>query len=133
FKDLDLISHTSEISYDWETNRLQIKFVVYPKYKSLSKMPAKEICKKATSRVRETFGTDYEEDDIRGFISISRFFGHTGFTNKIRPANLMEEVENSTKIIIRVFANKTDKPIYKNIASSESPLMGKEVLFIATE
>lgn len=132
FKELDLISNHSNIRYDWDKNRLEIEFIVYPKYKNLSKMPAKEICKKAISHVRESFGTQHKSD-TRALLSVSRFFEHTGFTNKTRPKNLMEEVENSAKVQIKVYGNKTDKPPYKNIASCEGSLMGKEILFLENE
>jgi hypothetical protein len=129
FKNIDLINSNSSIGYDWDKNRLKIEFVVYPKYAGLNKVSAIEICKLATTQVRKAFGTEFK-NDLRSVFGVSKFFEHEGFVNKSRPDKLMEEVEHSTKIIINVYANKSDEPPFSQLLSCESPLMGKDVLII---
>lgn len=129
FKDLDLITSNSNTSYDWEKNRLLIEVRVFLKYGSLKKMPSNEVCKNATNEIREAFSTQYPKE-IRKITGISKFFEHEGFVNNSKPNNLMEEVENSTNISIRVLASKTDTVPFDSKVSCESPLMGTDVLII---
>lgn len=128
FEELDLIKVNSSVGYDWDKNRLQLGFVVYPKHMSLELTPAKELCGKMLLGIRSGFSAEFG-DNIRDVMGISRFFERESFQSKSRPKSLMKDIENATVLQVHVYTSLTDKPPYRRVVHCEGSLMGEKVMF----
>lgn len=78
-----------------------------------------------TQTLRREFLTDRDRH-VRRTLGIYRFFGHIGFKGKQEPLDAFEEIEQITVINVSIYS---DKDPGRLILQSESPLMGKEILF----
>lgn len=129
--DLDLISATSNVDYDWDRNRVIMEFIVYPRYISLGARPARELCSQLTGRVKGHFGVGNGPDLVFSLEpGIGRLFDHMFFESKNRPLNLADEVNGLAVIRIQVWASPKDEPMFLPIITSESSLMGEDVLWL---
>ena len=137
-EEFDLINFQSwGVDYNWDRNRLVLKFAAYPKQKSLNKLPAKELCKELIWTVRWRFGVlkndaNLSNADREGTLETlgpSMFFKHTGFESKGRPDNLTEEIHNIIIIRVTIRTGKDDKAPYTSILACECPLTGKQILY----
>ena len=129
FDKMNLLSSRSNIQFDWNKNRIKIKFTIYPKHDSLSQSTKKEICKKAILRIKQEFGIGFGIE-YRKILGITRFFEHTGFEVKTRPKDLMDYIENATEIYVNIYASKEDKAPFNKIEACLSPLLGNEFFIV---
>jgi hypothetical protein len=88
-------------------------------------LSARDICTTITKTLRREFLTDRDRH-VRRSSGIYRFFGHIGFKGKDEPIGSFEEIEKITRINVSVYS---DKDPGRLLLYSESPLMGKEILF----
>ncbi len=119
------------VSYDSGRNRIVISLVVTREPMQGKEPPAsvkkhaKRICMTITETLRREFLTDRDRH-IRRSSGIYRFFGHIGSRGKQEPTDAFEEIERITLIHVSVYG--TEDP-GRLILLSESPLMGKEMVF----
>jgi len=132
----------SSVSYDWDRNRLIIRFYI-SMIKKESEKYAKDLCYSVTEKIRKSFL--FDEYQLKSFAGLSRFFRHKGFSlykDEKDRNNHITEIEKVICIDINVsFRNpdasyqlvdnlKTGIPSYKNILICESPLLGKDIYYV---
>jgi hypothetical protein len=121
----------STVSYDARRNKITISMIVTRQAEHENESPAsvrkssRDICKTVTQTLRREFLTD-RDTHARRSSGIYRFFGHIGFKGKDEPIDSFDEIEKVTVINVSVYS---DKDPGRLIVHSESPLMGKEILF----
>jgi len=121
----------STVTYDASRNNIIIFFVVTRHAEQANESPAsvnsssRVICKTITQTLRREFLTDRDKY-VRRSSGIYRFFGHIGFKGKKEPIGSFDEIEKITFINVSVYSEKDPGRL---ILHSESPLMGKEILF----
>ena len=120
------LSESADISYNWKKNRIEILIVVFVPKERLKSISAKEYCKIYTLRVRNLLITSLPDEDRVGN-GVFKYFKHYGYKNDDEPKKLMNEIENITYIYVRILEQANNSASMK--ASSESPLMGDEILF----
>jgi hypothetical protein len=121
----------STVTYDSSRNNIIISLVVTRLTQQANESPAsvdsssRDICKTITRTLRREFLTDRDRY-VRQSSGIYRFFGHIGFKGKNEPIGSFDEIEKITVINVSVYSEKDPGRL---ILHSESPLMGKEILF----
>lgn len=119
------------VRYDSPRNRIIISMVVTRKAQQEDEPPStvrtgsRDICKAITQTLRREFLTERDRH-VRRSSGIYRFFGHIGFKGKDEPIDAFDEIERITLINVSVYSEKDPGRL---IVHSESPLMGKEILF----
>lgn len=121
----------STVSYDSPGNNIIISVVVTRHTGQGNESPdsvrlsSREICKTITQTLRREFLTD-SDGRVRRSSGIYRFFGHIGFRGKDEPIGCYDEIEKITVISVSVYSEKDPGRL---ILHSESPLMGKAIVF----
>jgi hypothetical protein len=121
----------STVSYDPRRNKIIISVIVTRKAEQEQGSPtsvpsrSKDICKTITQTLRREFLTESDRH-VRRSSGIYRFFDHVGFKGQGEPVDSFNEIEKITVISVSVYSNKDPGRL---ILLSESPLMGKEILF----
>lgn len=121
----------STVSYDPLQNNIIISLVVTRHTEQANESPASvrssssDICKTITQTLRREFLTDRERH-VRRSSGLYRFFSHIGFKGKDEPIDSFDEIEKITVISVSVYS---DKDPGRLILLSESPLMGKDIVF----
>jgi hypothetical protein len=121
----------STVRYDSPKNRIIISLVVTRQSLQQDETPASvraassSICKTITQTLRREFLADRDRH-VRRSSGIYRFFGHIGFKGKYEPVDSFDEIEKITVIDVSVYSERDPG---KLILRSESPLMGKEIVF----
>lgn len=133
----------SAVSYDWDRNRLIIQFYIGTSKKELEKYSAKDLCYNVTDKIRRSFV--FDDYSLKSIAGLSRFFKHTGFgTYKDEQEKISNITEIEKTIYIKIdvsFRNfddssqiaekiKTGFPLYTNILTCESPLLGKDIYYV---
>jgi hypothetical protein len=122
----------STVSYDASRNSIIISLIVTRQAEQGKEDPSsvrahcREICVSITQTLRREFLTDRDRH-VRRSSGIYRFFGHIGFRGKQEPVDCFDEIEKITVIGVSVYS---DKDPGRLISHSESPLMGKEILYV---
>jgi hypothetical protein len=98
------------------------------KSSDLEKIHAKNLCEQITQHIRSHLRTTVSNDK-RQWSGIRHYFKHQAFWHKNEPKNLAEEIENITIIKVTVFKNDQGN---KPLVTSQSPLMGKELVYTDT-
>ena len=152
FDDLDLVragknekgrTIDSEVSYDWDRNRLIIKFYIRTSKQESEKYSAKDLCSNVTEKIRKSFV--FDNYPLKSFAGLSRFFEHRGFNtykDEQEKISRIAEIEKIIYITIDVsFSNfdnssqfsekiKAGTPLFTNILTCESPLLGKDIYYV---
>jgi len=121
----------STVSYDSSRNNIVISLVVTRQAEQANESPESvrlssgDICKTIIQTLRREFLTDSDRH-VRRSSGIYRFFGHIGFKGKDEPIGSFEEIEKITVINVSIYS---DKDPGRLILHSESPLMGKQIVF----
>jgi hypothetical protein len=144
-KDPQASTVSSQVDYEWDSNRVIITFLVGTTYSRLKKSSAKELCTNMTNGVRSGFLSD--NPSVKGFANIARFFEHKGFSTFKDDQERIKRIDEIEKIIyIRIYINARnfDEKIsttqiteklksgflpYTNVLRCESPLRGKDVYY----
>lgn len=120
------------VRYDPSRNMILISLVVTREAQKESESPesvradSREICKTITRTLRREFLTD-QDRHLRRASGIYRFFGHIGSRGKEEPIDAFAEIEKITMIDVSVYSARDPARL---ILQSESPLMGKQIVFV---
>ena len=109
FKNLDNRLHNrySDAGYDWDTNRVTLRYTIYLNKESSDIDSAKEACSQITERLRSVWGDQYPYAR-----NVASHFEHTGFTSKRKPENFSTAIQNATHIKIEAFGTQKTSPPY---------------------
>lgn len=119
------------VSYDAPKNKIIISMTVTRQGGQDNESPTSvrtdsmNICKTITLALRREFLTDRDRL-VRRSSGIYRFFAHIGFKGKDEPMDSFDEIEKITVINVSVYSHQDPGRL---ILHSESPLLGKEILF----
>ena len=134
--DLCIVAPYVRVSYDWDSNRLRIKTLVFEKSQpqEISKEKKKEICKLVIKEHKNYLGVNFETGKPISPLGeawpdsiLESFFTHEGFKSTREPENLYKELDNITELIIQYIPVKGKK------LHCEAPLLGTDILFSESE
>ena len=121
----------STVSYDSGRNKIILSMIITRRAEQANEAPAsvrkgsRDLCKTVTQTLRREFLTESDRH-VRRASGIYRFFGHIGNKGKDEPVDSFDEVEKITVISVSVYSEKDPGRL---VLHSESPLMGREILF----
>jgi hypothetical protein len=119
----DAIGFITNVSYDWEENRIIIRLMLEG---ASSKEQAKEWCKILVNKTRRIFdiNPDTGKPSMEKTSTLYTCFTHTEFKRKLEPEGLSKELDNIT--VIKVQALIKD---FKGVATCQAPLLGTSIMF----
>lgn len=120
------INEDVDVYYKWENNRIEIVIDSIFPVELLKKLSAKEWCLSYTKTARKHLDADLPFE-YRKAVGIGKLFSHWGYTKSSEIVNV-QEIENITYIIVRIWERGESKNSIKAI--SESPLIGDKILFL---
>ncbi len=121
----------STVRYDAPKNLIIIAMIVTRQAEQVNESPAsvrtgsRDICKTITQTLRREFLTNRDRH-VRRSSGIYLFFAHIGFKGKYEPIDSFDEIEKITVINVSVYSEKDPGRL---VLHSESPLMGKQIVF----
>ncbi len=123
------------VLYDWDTNRLRLSFMIYPRFRSLQKTPAKQVCSSIVMRIRQIFGCAPGWESTRRITGIGTHFHHRFYEKKDYPETLDRDIEAITYIDVRVNGSRTGQAPFDQAVSCacEGSLLGPEIRYVTTE
>ncbi len=95
---LDIKNQFAHVDYDWAKNQLQVKVVVYPRYQSLQKTPARQVCGSLVKQMKSLFGVAPGFEVVREIDGIGSFFRHKNFDRADVPKTLGADLEAITSL-----------------------------------
>jgi hypothetical protein len=118
------------ISYDWDSNRIDVLLVCSDFDRKMDIEKAKRLCRTAIANTKTILGS-MEGILLYGDSVSGRWFSHKGYTKTSEPKNLYKEIDNI--ILIRADILLKEITISKDKSATslkcESPLLSSEVLF----
>jgi hypothetical protein len=129
---LDIKKQFAHVEYDWPKNQLEIQVVVYPRYQSLQKTTARQVCSSLISQMKFHFGLDPRYPELRDMEGLGTFFHHKQFAKSDSPQTLETDLEAITNLEVQVMASKSDSPPFQETISCSSDLLKSEIRYFTT-
>lgn len=130
--DLDIRNQFARVDYDWPKNQLKVRLVVYPRYGSLERTPAKEICGSLVRQMKAQLGVAPGFEILRDINGIGTHFRHKHFTKADVPKALDADLEAVTSIELKVMANMNDQPPFQEMMFCSADLLKTEIRYFTT-
>lgn len=133
YPELDSVTRNSfDTTYDWDSNELTIKAVVYPSYEKLKKIGNKEACRLVLSSLKTRFGYHFRDSKVN-FLSIANYFKHKGFYKREEPDTFSKDIEKMTRLTVKIYSSETNKPNFDRQSECTSKFLESEVYFVDKE
>jgi hypothetical protein len=129
---LDIRNQFARVEYDWPKNQLRVRLVVYPRYQSLQKSTARQVCGSLIRQMKGLFGVAPGFEFIRGIDGIGTFFRHQQFAKSDVPETLDADLEAITSLEVEVMASRNDQPPFRETISCSSELLKSETRYFTT-
>jgi hypothetical protein len=130
--DLDIRKQFARVDYDWSKNQLTLRLTVYPRYQSLQKSTAKEVCGSLVRQMKFHLGVAPGAEFMRSLGGIGTFFRHQHFAKANEPDNLDADLETITSLEVDVMVSKNDQAPFQKLVSCSSELLKSEVRYFMT-
>jgi hypothetical protein len=129
---LDIKSQFAHVEYDWPKNQLQIRLTVYPRYQSLQRTTARQVCGSLVQQAKSLLGVTPGFESMRDIAGIGTFFHHQHFDKADAPKTLDADLEAITTLEVDVWVSKNDQPPFQKAVSCSSELLKSETRYFTT-